>query len=39
MLIKNEFKIIEDINIKVMEVKNMIEDFNEVYIKNGNIQI
>jgi len=33
----DEFKVIEDVNIKVMEVKNMIEDFNEVYIKNGNI--
>ena len=33
----DEFKVIEDINIKVKEVKNMIDDFNEVYIKNGNI--
>ena len=28
---------IEDINIKVNEVKNIIDDFNQVYFKNGNI--
>lgn len=33
----DEFKVIEDINIKVKEVKNIIDDFNQVYIKNGNI--
>ena len=33
----DEFKVIEDINIKVNEVKNIIDDFNQVYFKNGNI--
>ncbi|MEL0008699.1 MAG: NAD-dependent epimerase/dehydratase family protein [Flammeovirgaceae bacterium] len=33
----SEFKVIEDIKIKVNKVKNMIDNFNEVYIKNGNI--
>ena len=33
----NEFKVVEDINIKVKEVKDIIDDFNEAYIKNGNI--
>ena len=33
----DEFKVIEDIDIKVNEVKNIIDDFNQVYFKNGNI--
>jgi UDP-2-acetamido-2,6-beta-L-arabino-hexul-4-ose reductase len=33
----DEYKVTEDISIKVNEVKNIIDDFKDVYIKNGNI--